>query len=489
MCPFPFSDIIRGSKVSERARYRLQLVRYAREHGTKPAARTFSTSPQTVRKWCRRYDGSLQSLQDHSRAPHHSPQRLPATVEAKIVAVRKRLHTYGAARLKELFCLPCSDKAIRRVFHQHGLIHPRRTIRRKKNDLRAVKALMTPFARVHLDTKHLDDIPEYLSTMKATHLPRFQYTFREPVSGLQFTSYAQELAGVYAELFAQRILQHLAACGVLLAGTTWQTDNGSEFIGSWNSTGPSPFTRTVEHSQAHHRTIPPRAHTWQSDLETCHRLIEDEFFRIEPFRDRRDFLQKAASYQLFFNTLRPNSSKGGRCPLDILRERSPHLDPRIVLLHPVFLEDILHHRLRPPPGGNHVWSYPFSRVFWDGEGTWLPWTIRQAARERCPVANTFSDKVLWRLTRKREACPRTVCRSETGAFLAVTSSTAESCSESCPNLMNRPGYPLRCHRSGDNRPRVVRLKPATSSWLTRGHLTVSFSASQAPFFTAWSLSR
>ena len=42
MCPFPLYDIIRGSKVSERARYRLPLVRYAREHGVKAAARTFA---------------------------------------------------------------------------------------------------------------------------------------------------------------------------------------------------------------------------------------------------------------------------------------------------------------------------------------------------------------------------------------------------------------------------------------------------------------
>jgi len=359
MCPFPFYDIIRGSKVSERARYRLALVRWAQTHGIKPAARTFATSPQTVRKWLRRCDGSLASLQDHSRAPHHSPKRISPAVEAQVLAVRKKLPTYGAARLKVLFGLPCSEKAIRRVLRQHHLISPRRTIRRKKNDLRALKALMTPFQRVHADTKHLDDIPEYLPARRAAHLPGFQYTFREPVSGLQFLSYAQELAGVYAELFAQRILQHLAACGVLLPGTTWQTDNGSEFIGSWNSTTPSGFTRTVEHYQAHHRTIPPAAHTWQSDLETCHRLIEDEFFRIEPFRDRRDFLQKAATYQLFFNTLRPNSAKGGRSPLDILRQRCPQLDPRIVLLHPVFLEDTLAHRLRPPPGGNHVRPYPF----------------------------------------------------------------------------------------------------------------------------------
>jgi hypothetical protein len=217
---------------------------------------------------------------------------------------------------------------------------------------------MRPFQRVHLDTKHLYDIPEYLPAMKEKHLPLFQYTFREPVSGLQFLAYSQELAGIYAELFAERILEHLARCGVPLASTTWQTDNGAEFVGSWNATEPSGFTLTVEGGGAHHRTIPPAAHTYQSDVETVHRLIEDEFFRVESFAHRQDFLSKAATYQLFFNTLRPNSSKGHRCPLDILQERCPQLDPRLVLLHPVFLEDILVHRQRHPPGGNHLRSYP-----------------------------------------------------------------------------------------------------------------------------------
>jgi len=45
---------------------RLELVRYAEEHGIKPAAREFSTTVKTVHKWLRRWDSkTFDSLQEH----------------------------------------------------------------------------------------------------------------------------------------------------------------------------------------------------------------------------------------------------------------------------------------------------------------------------------------------------------------------------------------------------------------------------------------
>ncbi|RKX17706.1 MAG: hypothetical protein DRP26_06500 [Candidatus Zixiibacteriota bacterium] len=46
------------------------MVRYARDHDVKPAARAFKTTPKTVRKWLKRWQpGSLRGLEDQSRAP------------------------------------------------------------------------------------------------------------------------------------------------------------------------------------------------------------------------------------------------------------------------------------------------------------------------------------------------------------------------------------------------------------------------------------
>jgi transposase-like protein len=357
--------MIRRSKPQDRKFHRLDLVRAAQEIGLKPAARGFGTSPQTVRKWLRRFQAepTLAALDDRSRTPHGCPHRISGELEAEIVRVRQRLPTYGAERLRVLFRLPCSEKAIRRVIRQNGLVKPRRTIRRKKNDLRAEKAKLALFERVHVDTKHLYDIAEYLADMKRKRLPRYQYTFRETVSGLQYIAFSQELAGVYAELFGERILAHLSTCGVEVSQTTVQTDNGSEFAADWKAKEPSGFTLAVESFGATHRTIPPGAHTWQSDVETVHNLIEDEFYRVERFRDREDFLKKAATYQLFFNVMRPNSSKAQKPPLEILRERWPEVPDAIALLPPVFLDDMLVARLSPliGAGGNDLPSYPYSR--------------------------------------------------------------------------------------------------------------------------------
>jgi len=332
--------IMRQSKDKRLMRY--EIVRYAKEHGKKPAARAFGTTIKTVRKWVRRWDGrSLESLSDENHAPKNIPHRTPLEVEREVARLKRKLPTWGANRLKRDFNLPCSEKAILRIYRKYGLIKKRKTIRKKKNDLRKVKAKMRLFERVHCDTKHLYDIAEFLEDMGRLRLPRYQYTFRETVSGLQFISFSQELAGVYAELFGERIQRHLAECGIELKEVTWQSDNGSEFVGAWNAKEASGFTKTIERGGSSHRTIPPGAHTYQSDVETVHNTIENEFYCIERFRSRRDFLEKASTYQLFYNTVRPNSSKGNRSPLEILKERSPEIDPRIVLLPPVFLEDLM----------------------------------------------------------------------------------------------------------------------------------------------------
>ena len=228
MCPTGYYTMIRRSKPQCRKLHRLELVRSAQQIGVKPTARRFGTSPQTVRKWLRRFEvePTLETLDDRSRAPHRCPHRIPHELESEIVRLKTRLPTYGAEHLRKIFLLDCSEKTIRRVFRQNGLMKPRRTIRRKKNDLRAEKAKLALFERLHVDTKHLYDIPEYLANMKLKELPRYQYTFRETVSGLQFIAFSQELAGVYAELFGERILSHLRACGVEVPKTTVQTDNG-----------------------------------------------------------------------------------------------------------------------------------------------------------------------------------------------------------------------------------------------------------------------
>jgi transposase len=334
------------------------MVQQARKTGIKPAARLFGCSPNTVRKWMGRFDGTLASLQERSRAPARRPRKLSAEAEEEIVRARKRLPTWGARRLKRDMDLPYSVNAIRRVLKERGLVRPwRRKKHQVKRCLRQIKVAWPLWRQITVDTKHLNDLPEYWVQMRSKGLPRYQYTAREVTTGALFLGYADELSVTYAQLFAKRIAEHLAACGVEMKHVTWQSDNGSEFVGSWHAVTKSAFTKTIESYGSTHRTIPPGQHRYQADVETVHSLMETEF-HLEPFKNRREFIEKAATYQHFFNYVRPNSGKEDKCPWQLIREKDSTATLNLLYLHPVFLEDLLHQRLHPSHGVHDVWDRP-----------------------------------------------------------------------------------------------------------------------------------
>lgn len=344
MCPVSYYTMSRQFKDPKQVRF--AMVSYARKHGNKPAARAFDTTVKTVRKWLSRWvPGSMQGLTELSRAPKKPFKRIPPAQRKWAIDLKLRLSSWGAARIKRNYSLSISEKAIRKIWREENLMKRKRLKHKTKNDLRAVKASWRLFQQTCMDTKDLIDIPEIWPSIQLGHVPKVQYTAREVVSGLQFIAFAQERFLAYSNLFVQIILDHLKSCGLQFNDCVIQTDNGSEFIGSWNASENSIFTRSIEAAGMLHRTIPPAAHTYQADVETVHRLIEDEFYEVEKFSNKSDFLFKAAAYNLWFNVARKNSYKANKTPWEIIQERNPNLSPRIAALPPVFLDHLLKKKL------------------------------------------------------------------------------------------------------------------------------------------------
>jgi hypothetical protein len=69
-----------------------------------------------------------------------------------------------------------------------------------------------------------------------------------------------------------------------------------------------------------------------------HRIEEDEFFDLESFSSRGDFLAKVHTYQLYFNLARPNSHKENQTPWQIIERLTPRSPLELCLLPPVFLD-------------------------------------------------------------------------------------------------------------------------------------------------------
>ena len=363
MCPYKYYHVMKNSK--DKKQWRYQMVQKAMEDGIKPTAKAFHTSPPVVRKWLRRFKTEgYPGLNDCSHRPHYSPRETPSPLKKYIVNLRKTYKRLGAEQIKVLEELPLAPKTIRKIWRQAGCSSRRRPKKYiTKNNLREVKKRFALFQKTVEDTKDLWDIPEYWLQMKALNLPQVQYTYREVSCGPTFLGFANSRSLTHAHLFAVYINHFLKKFNALPKNidSSRQTDNGSEYIGSWNAKKPSAYTLAIESLPGqHHDTIFPGAHRMQSDVETVHGLMELEFYEVESFTSRLDFFQKAACYQLFFNLHRPNSYKEHKTPWQLIHEKNPDFDKRLLMIPPVDLDQLLRWKhLLLPKGGNDLLTVPY----------------------------------------------------------------------------------------------------------------------------------
>ena len=366
MCPYTYYYIMRKSKDKKQLRY--QMVISVEKHGIKKTAKDFKASRNTVRKWVRRWkEYGYKGLEELSRRPKNCPRATSQEERKRLVKLKKKYKRIGADTIKVIEDISISAKTMRKIWRQEGISSRKR--RKKhvtKQNLREVKREWALFQQMDEDTKDLVDIPEYWRQMMEKGLPKVQYSARDVTSGMTYLGFADEKALSYAALFAQYLNYHLQKARVDLSKTRRQTDNGSEYIGSWQAKDSSAYTKAIESvpGQAH-ITIFPGAHRFQADVETLHNLVEMEFYEIENFKHRPDFLNKAYTYQLFFNLIRPNSYKENKTPWQIAKEKNPDLSIEVAKIPPVFLDDlmdkILSHKQVEllPQGGYDVSSVPF----------------------------------------------------------------------------------------------------------------------------------
>ena len=343
MCP-AYYEMIRVPDQS--FHLRLRLAQAAAQQGIRAAAQSFGCSRNTVRKWLRRFQQEGKpGLQERSRRPHRSPRQTSAAVERRVLAARRRIPCFGPRRLKRDFDLTCSTGAIGRILRQNGLVRSRKKPPRAKRCLTAEKMQWPAVSRLQIDTKDLSDLPRYPPLIRQG-LPRFQYTARLVPEGAVWLAFSETNDSTCALAFADRLLDCFQRHGVDLSRLTVQTDNGSEFGGTWNRKTPPPFTQLVEQKwKCHrHRFNPPHRSTYNSDVESVHGIMEPEFYHLESFSPSRTaFLNRAFSYQLFFNLVRRNSAKNDLTPEQLCSQRAPHVDPKFFYLPPVLLSSARDH--------------------------------------------------------------------------------------------------------------------------------------------------
>lgn len=322
-----YSMGMKGTSKEHRLRVKQQVVRHAQAYGIKPSVRKFAIHRNTIRSWLRRYqEEGISGLLDRRKGPKDIHHKTSESVEQQVVAMRKRAPCYGPKRIKHFFDPPCGYSAIQRIIKQNGLTRRRRKKYQKKQDLRKVKSLYRVFSLLQYDLKHLRDIPCYWAQMKLFDLPKYQYTIRDTRSGWVFLGYSNELSELNARVMIDYVINFMkSAIPISTQDILVQTDNGAEFSGAGRRVKTAAFVKALlEDIGVNHAYIPPGCCNANADVESFHNTIEEEFFDLTAVTSRNDFLRKVETYRLWYNLERPNYSKKGCSPLDIVDSEYPN---------------------------------------------------------------------------------------------------------------------------------------------------------------------
>jgi transposase InsO family protein len=121
------------------------------------AAESMRVSRQTAHKWWRRYQlEGHAGLLDRSSRPRRCPAKTPATVERRVVELRRK-HQLGSARLAARAGLPAST--LHAVWARHGVSRLSDLERRAGRTVRRIET-SHPGELVHIDVKKQAKIPK-----------------------------------------------------------------------------------------------------------------------------------------------------------------------------------------------------------------------------------------------------------------------------------------------------------------------------------------
>jgi len=331
---------------SGKLNYRWNMINYAKREGISKTARVYNTTRKTVRKWIKRYsEGGVNALENKSRTEQYFPHKMPKTIEKRIIKLRKKYPFWGARRIKDHLQLDYSQVVINKKLKQAGLIKKKKRRYKQRKEraeyMKKIRSLYKPFQKVQVDIKYLTDIPEIIGDLRYYKLPKYQITARDYKTGFQHIGFSHEKTSTATGIYIDYLCQQLEDRGIDLSKVTFQTDNGTEFV-SRSKNKLSLFEEMIiEKHKAKHKRIPPASPTYNSDVETVHNLIEDEFYKVETFKSKQDMIIKTFAYLIYFNNFRKNRNRKSQTPKDIFKNEKKKTWQNNWNFKPIIVDDYI----------------------------------------------------------------------------------------------------------------------------------------------------
>jgi transposase len=260
---------LKPSVIARKARQRQAIVKIALKKGKSCAANKYGVPLSNVKRWCKRYDGTLESLDDRSRRPHSHPKRHTSAEEEKIIkaAFKAKLFrcgwdgTYNEA-VKNGYTR--SYYGLRYAAKRMGLT-PKEKIKKPPRKFRKFPELSTPGEKVQIDVKF---VPYYCLKGDAKFYEKhmYQWTAIDECTRFRFVYAFDEHTPENSVKFLHMLLEIFP-----FKIQTVQTDNGTEFTYKYISdVEKCPFETELGRLGIAHKLIPPRTPWHNGKVERSH---------------------------------------------------------------------------------------------------------------------------------------------------------------------------------------------------------------------------
>ena len=275
-------------KITQEAHFRQRVLRYAAEHGVSASANRHRLSRKTVHKWKKRYDGTLESLKDRPRTPHHFPRKQTAE-EEKLVRRYARRYRGDLLLGYERACAHGYKRSYGCFKRTAGRFVRDEKKKRKPRKNKPYQPAVYPGQKVQMDVKY---VPGYCVVNGEKY---YQFTAKDECTRWTYREMYAEHSSVSAKDFLERLVK-AAPFPIRMI----QTDNGAEFTNALLVTKSRHKTlfeeALIEMGIAYHRIrIATPRHNGK--VERQHRTDEQRFYKHMRMYSLADGPRQLAVYQ------------------------------------------------------------------------------------------------------------------------------------------------------------------------------------------------
>lgn len=298
-------------------RYRNSIVKFALAQGVARASRRYNKARSYIYFWLNRYDGSIQSLANRSRRPHHHPnQHRPE--EIKLVRDMRRRNPHLG--LMELWF-----RLRARGYQRHYVSLYRLMIRlgmftqtapkKKKYVAKPYQPMTYPGERVQIDVKW---VPKECIVGEPGQR-YYQYTAIDEYSRLRYLGAFQEANTYSSTQFLQDAITWFARRGITIQCV--QTDNGTEFtkrlLRTRDEHNLTLFEQHLQSCGIRHKFIRPYTPRHNGKVERSHREDQKRLYTKGRFHSFQDFSQQLKRHNWRSNNM-PMRPLGFLSPIQFL---------------------------------------------------------------------------------------------------------------------------------------------------------------------------